>query len=123
MGYERSWLVYTHRVPDGQRARPAFHTRQRTHFSSVDAHRASFPRAGGIALEAFALPGVDEGLRTVASVVLILVGVAISLGSAIRWVRIERSLRHDRPLPAPGIVPVLGLGVGLASIVVLIALF
>ncbi len=67
--------------------------------------------------------GLDEGLRQVASMVLIIVGMAIALGSAFRWMRIERSLRHGKPLPAPGIVPLLGLGIGVASIIVLIALF
>jgi len=41
----------------------------------------------------------------------------------VRWIRIERALRADHPLPAPAIVPVLGLGIGIASVIVLAALF
>lgn len=118
---DRGWFTRTV-FPTGNEPDPRFTLANERTFLAWTRTALAF-LAGGIALEAFALPGVDEGWRTAASVVLILVGAAISLGSAIRWVRIERSLRHDRPLPAPGIVPVLGLGVGLASIVVLIALF
>ena len=38
-----------------------------------------------------------------------------------RWVRVERALRHDEPLPAPAIIPVLCLAVFLAALVVAVS--
>ena len=40
-----------------------------------------------------------------------------------RWVRIERALRHDEPIPAPAIIPVLCVGVFVAAVVVGVSLF
>ncbi|WP_087116842.1 YidH family protein [Corynebacterium urinipleomorphum] len=115
--------VFTRAVfPDGEEPDPRFTLANERTFLAWTRTSLAF-LAGGIALEAFAMRGLDEGLRQVASMVLIIVGMAIALGSAFRWMRIERSLRHGKPLPAPGIVPLLGLGIGVASIIVLIALF
>lgn len=48
----------------------------------------------------------------------------ISAGAAVRWVSIESSMRHGKPLPLPIIVPLLGLGgaVTAAVVIILIAL-
>lgn len=107
--------------PDGDEPDPRFTLANERTFLAWTRTALAF-LAGGIALEAFALPGIDEGWRQIAAVVLILVGMFIALGSAVRWVHLERALRHKEPLPAPAIVPLLGLGVGLASLVVLIGL-
>lgn len=118
---ERGW--FTRRVfPTGTEPDPRFTLANERTFLAWTRTALAF-LAGGIALETFAMPGLDESWRQVASVTLILVGMAIALGSAIRWARIERSLRNNDPLPAPGIVPVLGLGIFLACVIVLIALF
>lgn len=115
--------VFTRAVfPDGEEPDPRFTLANERTFLAWTRTALAF-LAGGIALEAFAMQGLDAGLRQTASIVLIIAGMAIALGSAFRWMRIERSLRHGKPLPAPGIVPLLGLGIGVASIIVLIALF
>lgn len=75
--------------------------------------------AGGIALEAFEIPSLEPELRKVAAVVIIVLGLFIALGAAVRWVRVERALRESRPLPVPGIVPVLGLGIVVGMLIVL----
>lgn len=115
--------VFTRTVfPDGEEPDPRFTLANERTFLAWTRTALAF-LAGGIALEAFGLGGLNPETRQMAAVALILVGAAIAMGAAVRWVRIERALRHKKPLPAPGIVPVLGIGVALASIVVLLGLF
>lgn len=78
--------------------------------------------AGGIALGAFDVTGITSETQTFAAATVIVIGMAIAAGAAIRWVRVERALRHGRPLPAPAIAPLLGVGILVASIVVLVGL-
>ena len=78
--------------------------------------------AGGIALGAFDVTGITPETQTFAAATVIVFGMAIAAGAAIRWVRVERALRHGRPLPAPAIAPLLGVGILVASIVVLVGL-
>lgn len=72
--------------------------------------------AAGLALEAFAADAFDTPLRTVLSLLVIAVGLAIALGAAVRWQRVEMSMRHERALPIPSIVPLLSLGVAAAAL-------
>jgi len=72
--------------------------------------------AGGTALEAFAADAFPSPLRTWLAVLVIGVGILIAAGAAVRWIRVERSMRESRPLPLPAIVPLLGLGAVIASI-------
>jgi putative membrane protein len=69
--------------------------------------------AAGVALEALA-PAMQPGFRIAASTVLVLTGVAIPVGAWFGWLRIERALRQERPLPSP----VLALPVVVAVVVV-----
>jgi putative membrane protein len=71
--------------------------------------------AGGIAVEAFTAEVFPEQIRTFLAVLLLLLGVLLSAGAAVRWYRVERSLRHQAPLPLPLIAPLLGAGGALAS--------
>lgn len=71
--------------------------------------------AGGIAVEAFTGEVFPEPMRTFLSVVLLVLGVLISGGAALRWVGVERSLRRQAPLPLPLIAPLLGAGGAIAS--------
>lgn len=77
--------------------------------------------AGGLALEAFALEAFPEPLRKVLAILLVLTGMLLSAGAAVRWVAIESSMRHGRPLPLPLIVPFLGLA-GAVTAGVIVAL-
>ena len=118
---QRGWFTRTV-FPDGDEPDPRFTLANERTFLAWTRTALAF-LAGGIALEAFALPGIDEEWRQIAAIVLILVGLLIALGSAVRWVHLERALRHKKPLPAPAVVPLLGVGIALASWVVLIGLF
>lgn len=79
--------------------------------------------AGGIALEAFAVESFPAPLRTGISVLLVVIGMLISMGAAVHWRRIEMSMRLNKPLPIPLIIPILGFGgaVAAAAVAVLIA--
>lgn len=75
--------------------------------------------AGGIALEAFPSDLFPGQLRTVLALVVIGIGLLISAGAAVRWLRVERAMRRGRPLPMPTIVPLLSLAVVLASALII----
>ncbi|MEB7504937.1 DUF202 domain-containing protein [Arthrobacter koreensis] len=65
--------------------------------------------AGGIAVEALTLDYFPAAVRTSFSVGMLLMGVLLSSGAALRWLRVERSLRAKRPLPLPLVIPVLSI--------------
>jgi putative membrane protein len=71
--------------------------------------------AGGVGIEALPASVLEPGIRTAAALCAIGVGILLAAGSAVRWLRIERAMRHDEPLPAPSIVPVLSAGASLAA--------
>lgn len=78
--------------------------------------------ASGIAIEAFTsdvFPGV---VRTGLAALLLLVGMLLSGGAAVRWVRVERSMRRKAPLPIPLFVPLLA-GAGASAAAVILVLF
>lgn len=71
--------------------------------------------AGGIAVEAFTGDIFDIAVRRFLAVVLLLLGMLLSAGSAVRWLNVERSMRHRAPLPLPLIAPLVAVGGALAS--------
>jgi putative membrane protein len=75
--------------------------------------------AGGIAVEAFTTDVFPEPIRRALSVLLLILGMLLSAGSAIRWLRVEASLRSNRPLPLPLIGPLLAAGCAVAAAVVI----
>lgn len=75
--------------------------------------------AGGIAVEAFTTDVFPEPIRRGLSVLLLLLGMLLSAGSALRWLRVESSLRSNRPLPLPLIGPLLAAGCAVAAGVVI----
>lgn len=57
--------------------------------------------AGGIAVEAFTADLFLEPVRKGLATVLLLLGLFLSAGSAVRWLRVERSMRtKTRPVQA-----------------------
>ncbi|MCU1518103.1 MAG: hypothetical protein JWQ75_2824 [Pseudarthrobacter sp.] len=76
--------------------------------------------AGGIAIEAFTSDLFLEPVRKGLAVLLLLLGMLLSAGAAVRWVRVERSMRNKTPLPLPLIVPLLAGAGALAAAVVLV---
>jgi putative membrane protein len=76
--------------------------------------------AGGIAIEAFTANLFLEPVRKGIAVLLLLLGMLLSGGAAMRWLRVERSMRNKAPLPLPLIVPLLAGAGALAAAVVLV---
>lgn len=106
--------------PDGAEPDPRFTLANERTFLAWTRTALAF-LAGGIAIEAFDLPGIEPATCTLIAALIVVLAMAISLGAAVRWVRLERALRHGRPLPAPAIVPVLGVGIFIAAVVVLVS--
>ena len=79
--------------------------------------------AGGTALEAFAAEAFPSPVRTWLAVLVIGVGILIAAGAAVRWVRVERSMRTGRPLPIPAIVPLLAFVAVVASLAAIAMIF
>ncbi|PEH50825.1 YidH family protein [Micrococcus luteus] len=77
--------------------------------------------AGGVAVEAFTGALFAPPVRVVLSTVLLVLAALLALGAGARWLRVERAMRHGRPLPLPLIVPVLAGGLVLAVVVLLAA--
>lgn len=104
---ERSW--FARRVfPDGDEPDPRFTlANERTYLAWTRTALAFL--AGGIALGAFDIHGVHPQHQKAVAVLVILGGLCIAAGAAVRWVHVERAMRRGRPLPVPAIVPVLSL--------------
>lgn len=75
----------------------------------------------GVGLDALAV-GLQPGLRLAASLVLVLGGIACPVQAWFGWMRVETSLREQRPLPSPGLVAVLPVILGVAGLLVLLGL-
>lgn len=72
--------------------------------------------AGGIGLEAFVPELALPGLRQVLAGGLVLLGVLTSASAFHRWLRAERALRRDEPLPVPLLAPVLAYGIAATAV-------
>lgn len=75
--------------------------------------------AGGVALEALDLP-VQPALRLTASLLLLVLGLAVPLLAWFTWGSVERALRQGAPLPASRVA--LPLGCGIAAVAALLLL-
>ncbi|WP_341395539.1 YidH family protein [Arthrobacter sp. G119Y2] len=117
--HERGWL--TRKVlPGGTEPDPRFTLANERTFLAWIRTSLGF-LAGGLALEAFAVEAFPELLRKVLAVTLVATGMLISAGAAVRWISVESSMRHGRPLPVPLIVPLLGLvGAATAAVVAIL---
>ena len=115
----RTWLTRT-LFPVGVEPDPRFTlANERTFLAWIRTSLALL--GGGVALEAFAL-GIPAVVRTPAAVILVLTALVITSTAVFRWRRVEMAMRLKRPLPAPGAILVLTIGLIMAT-VVLIALF
>ncbi|MGF6822297.1 putative membrane protein [Microbacterium sp. ZKA21] len=76
--------------------------------------------AGGVALEVLGLD-LHPQLRLIASLVLIVAGIATPLLAWVGWIRSERAMRLAAPLPGSLLAPVVAVAVTVAGILVLIA--
>jgi putative membrane protein len=71
--------------------------------------------AGGVAVEAFMADLFGPELRRTMAVLLLLLALVVAGGSFFRWLNVERSMRHNTPLPLPWIAPILATGGALVA--------
>ena len=76
--------------------------------------------AGGIAVEAFTTGLLGPELRKTVAVLLLLLGLVTGGGSFFRWLNVERAMRHQTPLPAPLLAPILAAGGSLVAAVLIV---
>lgn len=114
---QRDWLART-LLPEGQEPDPRFTlANERTFLAWIRTSLAFL--AGGVALEAFRPATVPTWLWAGAAVLVLLLGMCIAVGASIRWLRVERAMRLDHPLPVPGIIPFISLVAVIAAVAVL----
>ncbi|WP_375386781.1 YidH family protein [uncultured Amnibacterium sp.] len=75
--------------------------------------------AGGVAIDAIALP-MPEPLRLATAAILLLLGLVVPALAWRSWAVTERALRLDRPLPASPVAAVLAAGVLLVAVLVIV---
>ncbi|GAB6387608.1 DUF202 domain-containing protein [Stutzerimonas marianensis] len=75
--------------------------------------------AGGVAVEAFAGDIFILEIRKVLSISLLLLAMFISSTACIRWLTIERAIRHQGPLPFPLLIPILSIGGTLVTLILI----
>lgn len=76
--------------------------------------------AGGVALEVLGLD-LQPQLRLAASLILVVAGALTPVLGWINWMRTERALRLERPLPATPLGALLALTVTIAGVLVIVA--
>ena len=74
---------------------------------------------GGIAIETFTGEAFAPQLRLLMTVSLRSLSILVSVGAGLRWLAVERALRHRRALPLPVLVPLLALGCCLAALIMI----
>ena len=77
--------------------------------------------AGGIALEALALP-LQPTLRLTASIILLLLGLLVPVLSWYTWAKVERALRRGSPLPGSTVALPVAMGVAAVAVLVLLGI-
>ncbi|MDQ1054664.1 putative membrane protein [Arthrobacter sp. SORGH_AS 212] len=106
-------------LPGGEEPDPRFTlANERTFLAWIRTSLALL--AGGIAIEAFTSDLFLEPVRKGLAIVLLLLGMLLSAGAALRWLRVERSMRNKAPLPLPLIVPLLAGAGAVAAAVILV---
>ena len=115
---QRDWLT-RRLLPDGVEPDPRFTlANERTFLAWIRTALALI--GGGVALEAFPIASVEPWLRRTAAITLALVGLVVATTAMSRWLRVERAMRTEQPLPVTTIAPVLALGVTAAAVVLLV---
>ncbi|MFB9074035.1 YidH family protein [Citricoccus parietis] len=78
--------------------------------------------AGGIAVEAFTGTVFDDVTRLWLATGLLLLALLLSASAGFRWLRVERAMRHGKPLPLPVLVPILATGGAVVAVVLVVFL-
>lgn len=116
----RSWLA-RRLLPGGREPDPRFSlANERTFLAWIRTALALL--AGGIAVEAFAVGIFEPTVRKGIAVLLILLGMLVSGGAFVRWLGVERAVRHGRPLPLPLIAPFLGVAGAISAVVLVVVI-
>ncbi|QFG70385.1 YidH family protein [Ornithinimicrobium pratense] len=115
---ERDWWA-RRLLPGGEEPDPRFSlANERTFLAWIRTALALL--AGGIAVEAFAVGIFEPAVRKGIALLLIVLGMFVSGGAFMRWLGVERAMRHSKPLPMPLIAPVLGLGAAVSAFVLVV---
>lgn len=108
-------------LPDGIEPDPRFTlANERTFLAWIRTSLAFI--GGGIALEAFVHTEQESALRTAVALSLIALGILVALNAGLRWVKVERAIRHGRPLPVTVFVPFAVLAIALGGVAALMVL-
>ena len=78
--------------------------------------------AGAVAMEAFAGDEIPEIVRTPLACILLVLAAVLAIVAFRRWVRIEASMRHQRPLPMPQASILLVLGISIGAVLLIVAI-
>lgn len=76
--------------------------------------------AGAVAIAQFVQPMAHSGAGAALGVLLAVTGTALCALSYGRWQRVQRAMRHNRPLPMTRLLAVLAAGASLAGSAVLV---
>ncbi|WP_426823340.1 YidH family protein [Corynebacterium halotolerans] len=104
---KRSFLA-RNLLPEGVEPDPRFTLANERTFLAWTRTSLAF-LAGGIALAAFPFPDTSAATQSATAVSIIVIGLLISTGAAVRWIRVERAMRTGGPLPVPAIVPLIAI--------------
>lgn len=78
--------------------------------------------AGAVAMEAFAGDEIPAIVRTPLACILLVLAALLAVVSFRRWIRIEASMRHERPLPMPQASILLVLGIAAGAVLLVVAI-
>lgn len=78
--------------------------------------------AGAVALEAFAGERIPSQVRTPVACVLLVLAALTAVACFHRWMRLERAMRHSRPLPVPGVSVLLVVGIATGAGLLVVAI-
>lgn len=106
-------------LPDGDEPDPRFTlANERTFLAWMRTSLALI--GGGVALEAFPIAAVDPVMRRASAIILVVIGLVLSIFAMRRWIHTERAMRLKQPLSVPAMIPLLGGGVAVVSIMLIV---
>lgn len=77
--------------------------------------------AGGVGIEAFVGDEIPAWLRTTVSCLLLMIGIALSVGSFVRWRDSEAAMRRGDSLTVTALAPFVSWGVAIVAGTLLVA--
>jgi putative membrane protein len=77
--------------------------------------------AGGIAVRELVPEFEISWARTAISIAAIGASLVAAIGAYLRWVQVQRAVRHGRPLPPATLVPFLVIGIALIALFAIVA--